>query len=89
MSVSAPISSFQIPPSVPVRAGQGRSAGLLARLAAWLRPPSPSAGWDELAHAKDWLLADMGFRPDARPCSCRAPVHADAVRDAIRGPFYL
>ncbi len=89
MSVSAPISSFQIPLDQTVGARESRPAGFFARLAAWLSGPSPSTEWDELAYANDQLLADMGFRPDARPCSRRAPMHAGAICGATRGEFYL
>jgi hypothetical protein len=89
MSVSAPISSFQIPVSEPVEAWQGRAAGLLARFAAWLRTAKPSVASDELTQVNNQLLAALDFRSDARPYSRRLPVHADAVRGAIRGQFYL
>ncbi|MCW8087589.1 hypothetical protein [Sabulicella glaciei] len=85
MSYAAPTSAFQIPLAKLTSRQGGRSTGLYLRLIAWLQTFKLLGERDELAHASDRMLSDIGLRPDAHR-------YADELlmqKDVVRGVLYL
>ena len=83
MSASTPISAFEISLAKPASRLGGRSTGFLDRFAAWLQTFKAPREWNELAYMNDRMLADMGYRQDARPYSDDLLMQAHVMRGLL------
>ncbi|MCW8087535.1 hypothetical protein [Sabulicella glaciei] len=83
MSASAPIYAFEIPLAKPASRLEGRSKGFLDRFAAWLQSFKAPSERNELAYVNDRMLADMGYRQDARPYASDLLMQNDVVRGLL------